>query len=201
MKIFNIQYNSRYYTFALLIPILFLGSYELAYTNFSQNALAQNFESVDTFSSEGYTGQLVTLPPSISQIEASQNESAIGPSIGSVIGGNWSFIIEDGQLQDFLWNATSYSLVGEKEGTFSVNDIEDATPLDSSDSESIQLVGNATSFTGNTDVVINGETVFSDVPAVVYLLNGNIASLTLSHEETEGIFTIPLYGIVTSLTR
>jgi hypothetical protein len=184
----------------LLIPILLIGTFSVgSSSNILQNAMAQTSESTDSFSATGYTGQLLTLPPSIVQIDASQNESAIGPSIGSVIGGNWSFNVEQGQLENFTWNATSYTLGGEVEGTFAINGINDAGPLDTSDSDSIQIAGNNTAFTGNADIEINGETVFSDVPVTLYILNGNIASLTISNQETEGLFNVPLYGIVTSL--
>ncbi|WP_148686276.1 hypothetical protein [Candidatus Nitrosocosmicus hydrocola] len=118
-----------------------------------------------------------------------------------MIGGNWSFTVSNGQLQDFSWNATYYTLGGEVEGIFSIDEISDAGPLDTTSSDLIQLDGNNTAFTGSSDIVINGETVFSDVPVVLYILNGNIASLTLSHQETEEIFTVPLYGIVASLTQ
>ncbi|MDQ2686190.1 MAG: hypothetical protein M3Y25_10165, partial [Thermoproteota archaeon] len=72
--------------------------------------------------------------------------------------------------------------------------------FDTSSGDSITLDGNSTTFTGISDIEINGETVFSDVTVILYILNDNIASLTWSHDETEGIFTVPLYGIVTSLT-
>ncbi len=169
-------------------------------SNILQSALAQTSESTNSFSATAYTGQLLTLPPSITQVEASQNESAIGPSIGSVIGGNWSFSVNQGKLENFVWNATSYTLGGDVEGTFAINAINDASPLDNSGSDSIQLDGNNTSFTGTADIEINGENVFSDVPVTLYILNGNKASFTLSNQETEGLFNVPLYGIVTALT-
>lgn len=178
-----------------------MGSYSIGNSSILQSVSAQSTEGVDTFSAAGYTGQLLTLPPSITQIDASQNESAIGPSIGSVIGGNWSFTVSEGELENFTWNASSYTLTGEVEETFAINGINDAAPLDTSSSDSIQLDGNNTAITGTVDAEINGETVFSDLPVVLYILNGNIASLTLSHQETEGLFTVPLYGIVTSLTQ
>ena len=193
---------NRTITVAFLIPILLISTFSVGSgSNVLQNAVAQTSESTDSFAATGYTGQLLTLPPSITQLEASQNESAIGPSIGSVIGGNWSFAVNGGQLQDFTWNATSYTLGGQRDGTFSIDGINDAAPLDTSSNDSITLNGNSTTFTGTSDIEINGQTVFSDVPVVLYILNGNIASLTLSHEETEGIFTVPLYGVVTSLTQ
>lgn len=193
--------NNRSYAIALLIPILFVGSYSIGNSSILQSISAQSTEGIDTFSAAGYTGQLLTLPPSITQIEASQNESTIGPSFGSVIGGNWSFAVGQGELENFTWNATSYTLLGEVKGTFSINGISDSSPLDTSSSDSIQLDGNNTSFTGTADIEINNEVVFDDVPVVLYILNGNITSLTLSHQETEGLFTVPLYGIVTSLMQ
>ncbi|MDN5845214.1 MAG: hypothetical protein L0H53_02950 [Candidatus Nitrosocosmicus sp.] len=192
--------SNRSYAIVLLIPILLMGTFSIGNNNILQSVSAQETNGTVSFSVSGYTGQILTLPPSITQVEASQNESALGPSIGSVIGGNWSFNVVDGQLENFTWNATSYTLGGEVEGTFSIDEISDAGPLDTAASDLIQLDGNSTAFTGSSDIVINGETVFSDVPVVLYILNGNIASLTLSHQETEGIFTVPLYGIVTSLT-
>ncbi|WP_458747388.1 hypothetical protein [Candidatus Nitrosocosmicus sp. T] len=197
----KLSINSKF-TLTFMVAVFFTANLIIGNNNLFLSVMAQTTEeAVDSFSATGYTGQLLTLPPTITQVEATQNESAIGPSIGSVIGGNWSFIVTDGQLQDFRWNATSYTLGGDVEGTFAINGINDAGPLDTSSGDSITLDGNSTTFTGTTDIEINGETIFSDVPVVLYILNGNIASLTLSHEETEGIFTVPLYGIVTSLTR
>src|SRR5690606_28227779 len=98
----------------LLIPLLLIGTLAVgsSSSNILQSALAQTSDT-DSFSASGYTGQLLTLPPSITQVEASQNESALGPSIGSVIGGNWSFTVDQGQLENFSWNATSYTLGGD----------------------------------------------------------------------------------------
>jgi hypothetical protein len=189
------------YSIVMLVPILFLGSFTIGNSNILQSISAQQTseEGVNSFSATGYTGQILTLPPSITQVPASNNESSLGPTTGSVIGGNWSFTVSDGQLENFTWNANSYTLAGVVDGTFAINGIDDAGPLDTS-SDSIQLDGNNTSFTGTADIEINNETAFNDVPVVLYLLNGNIVSLTISHEETEGIFNLPLYGIVTSLT-
>ncbi|MDN5868650.1 MAG: hypothetical protein L0H55_14790 [Candidatus Nitrosocosmicus sp.] len=197
------RYITQKYTNLLLLvlPILLAANLAIGNSNILQSVSAQTTgEGVDSFSATGYTGQILTLPPSITQVPASNNESSLGPTTGSVIGGNWSFTVGDGQLENFTWNANSYTLAGVVDGTFSINGVNDAGPLDTS-SDSIQLEGNNTSFTGTADVEINNETAFDDVPVVLYLLNGNIVSLTISHEETEGLFSLPLYGIVTSLTQ
>ena len=184
----------------LLVPLLLVGSSIVATSSQLQLVSAQTSQGTNSFSAAGYTGQILTLPPSITQVPVSQNESSVGPSIGSVIGGNWSFTVSDGNLQNFTWNAVAYSLAGKPNGTASITGFTDAKPLGSS-SDSIALGGNSTSFAGTANLEINGETAFENVPVALYLLNGNIVSLTLSQQATNGQFSVPLYGIVTSLTQ
>ncbi|KAA2283496.1 hypothetical protein [Candidatus Nitrosocosmicus sp. SS] len=184
----------------LLVPLLLVGSSIVATSSQLQLVSAQTSQGTNSFSAAGYTGQILTLPPSITQVPVSQNESSVGPSIGSVIGGNWSFTVSDGNLQNFTWNAVAYSLAGKPNGTASITGFTDAKPLGSS-SDSIALDGNSTSFAGTANLEINGETAFENVPVALYLLNGNIVSLTLSQQATNGQFSVPLYGIVTSLTQ
>ncbi|MGD9534964.1 MAG: hypothetical protein AB7V56_14500 [Candidatus Nitrosocosmicus sp.] len=184
----------------LLVPLLLVGSSIVATSSQLQLVSAQTSQGTNSFSAAGYTGQILTLPPSITQVPVSQNESSVGPSIGSVIGGNWSFTVSDGNLQNFTWNAVAYSLAGKPNGTASITGFTYAKPLGSS-SDSIALDGNSTSFAGTANLEINGETAFENVPVALYLLNGNIVSLTLSQQATNGQFSVPLYGIVTSLTQ
>ncbi|NOJ32048.1 MAG: hypothetical protein DA329_07925 [Candidatus Nitrosocosmicus sp.] len=80
-----------------MIPILLTSKFTIgSNNNIFQYALAQGSEAADSFSVTGYTGQILTLPPSITQVEATQNESSLGPSVGSVIGGNWIFTVGGG---------------------------------------------------------------------------------------------------------
>ena len=77
-----------------------------------------------------------------------------------------------------------------------------ARAIPSSTNDNIQLSeSNNTSFQGNADFNINGRTVFQDVPITVYLLNGKLVNLSADPVKTGGLFTTPLFGIVTSLTR
>ena len=66
-----------------------------------QNAAAQNtsINTVGTFSAKGYTGQTIILPA----LMLTPNQQM--PLVGSVVGGNWSFSVSNGKLQDFKWNA------------------------------------------------------------------------------------------------
>ncbi|MDQ2685876.1 MAG: hypothetical protein M3Y25_08555, partial [Thermoproteota archaeon] len=164
----------------------------------------------------GYTGQNLVIPPGVPQVLTSDNMTRA--LVGSVVGGNWSFSVNEGQLEDFNWEAIAYTLTGEVNGTFSVENIKDnATAIgtftddrtnnltavgpstDVDESKDIQLIGNHTSIESTANIIIDNETVWKDVPISLYLLNGNIVSLTISPYQTNNSFPLPLYGVVTSL--
>ncbi|MGD9671897.1 MAG: hypothetical protein AB7U98_00285 [Candidatus Nitrosocosmicus sp.] len=201
-------------TFAL--SFLLISNMAVLHGNSFQKAFSQPSEAVDTFSAAGYTGQNVVLPPGIPQVPTSDNMSRA--PIGSVIGGNWSFSVNEGQLEDFKWEATAYTLTGEVNGTFAIESVKDnATAIgtftvdeannltavgsstDNDESRAIQLIGNHTSIESTANIIIDGEPVWTDVPIALYLLNGNIVSMTVSPNQTNNSFPVPLYGIVTSL--
>lgn len=202
-------------TFAL--SFLLVLNIAVLHENSFQKAFSQPSEAVDTFSASGYTGQNVVLPPSIPQVPTSENMSRA--PVGSVIGGNWSFSVNEGQLEDFSWEATAYTLTGEVNGTFSIESIKDnataidtftvdeannltavvGSSIDSDESRAIQLIGNYSSIESTANIIIDNEPVWRDVPIALYLLNGNIVSLTVSPNQTNNSFPVPLYGIVTSL--
>jgi hypothetical protein len=94
-------------------------------------------------------------------------------------------------LQNLNWNAVANLLTKEPNGIDSLTEFTGAKPLGASSSNSIALDGNSTSF---------GDTAFKNVPVVLYQLNSNIISLTLSRQETNRQCVIPLYSIITSMT-
>lgn len=181
-----------------------------------QKAFSQPSEAINTFRAAGYTGQNLVIPPGVPQVLTSDNMTRA--LVGSVVGGNWSFSVNEGQLEDFNWEAIAYTLTGEVNGTFSVENIKDnATAIgtftddrtnnltavgpstDVDESKDIQLIGNHTSIESTANIIIDNETVWKDVPISLYLLNGNIVSLTISPYQTNNSFPLPLYGVVTSL--
>ena len=186
-------------TFMLLLSIVSISS------NFrdSQSAEAQNASGTETFSASGYTGQTFVLPPSITQAPNPISQFNLSPPVGSIIAGNWSFAVIDGKIQDFKWDAESVTLSGVVNGTASFSGISNSTgPIPPSTNDNIQLSeNNNTYFKANADFNINGRTVFQDVPITLYLLNGKLVNLSVDPVKTGGLFTTPLFGIVTSLTR
>jgi hypothetical protein len=166
----------------------------------AQNADATSFK---TFSAGGYTGQTFVLPSGVSFTPPSSiSQFNLLPPAGSIIAGNWSFTVNGGKLQDFQWDVQHLTLNGKVNGTFSITGVSNSTgevpPL--SATKDIQLSkSNSTIFKANADINFNDKTAFNDVPIVLSLLNGKLINLSIDPTKTEGLFTTPLFGIVTSL--
>ncbi len=180
-------------TFLLLLSVSSVASN----LNYSQSAFAQNIPSVGTFSASGYSGQIFVLPNLI----LTPNQQM--PTIGSILGGNWSFAVNGGKLQDFKWNVELITLNGKVNGTASITGISNSTGIVGSlTNNNIQLsASNGTAFKANADININDRTSFYDVPIVLYLLNGKLVNLSIDSIRTGGLFTTPIFGIVTTLTH
>jgi hypothetical protein len=190
-------------TVMLLLSIISISSN----FNYSQSAAAQNVSAnnVGTFSASGYTGQSFILPQSITQTPppASISQFNLLPPAGSIITGNWSFAVNGGKLQDFKWNVESLMLNGKVNGTASIAVSSNATGVVGSSTNNAILLSesNGTAFKANADININDRTAFYDVPIVMYLLNGKLINLSVDTVRTGGLFSTPLFGIATSLTR
>jgi hypothetical protein len=175
--------------------------------NYPQSIAAQNASAntVGTFSASGYTGQSFILPPSITQIPPPGPISQFNllPPVGSIITGNWSIAVNGGKLQDFKWNVESLTLNGKVNGTASIAVSSNATGVVESSTNNAILLSesNNTAFKANADININDRTAFYDVPIVFYLLNGKLVNLSVDTVKTGGLFSTPLFGITTSLTR
>jgi len=96
------------------------------------------------------------------------------------------------------------SLNGKVNGTSSFTGVTNATgavpPV--STNNIIQLAkNNSTIFKASADVNINGKTAFHNVPIVFTLLKGRLVNLSVDPAKTEGLFSTPLFAIVTSLAR
>ena len=183
---------------AIAIPIVFVALVSTSSTSFLQTAHAQIPGS--TFNAKGYTGQIIVLPPSMTQLPNLTHPAA--PPVGSIIAGNWSLGVSNGQVSGFTWNVVHYTLSGKENGTFQIEKLTNTTgAVQPHASPTIVLRGNYTQFSGNADIVINGKPAFSNVPIVFYLLNGKLVNLTISSAKTDNFFPLPLFGIVTSLTK
>ena len=183
---------------AIAIPLVFVAQVSTSSISFLQTAHAQI--PGGTFNAKGYTGQIIVLPPSMTQLPNLTHPAA--PPVGSIIGGNWSVDVSNGQMNSFTWDVVHYTLSGKANGTFQIVKLTNTTgAVQPHSSPTIVLKGNHTQFSGNADIVINGKPAFSNVPIVFYLLNGKLVNLTISAAKTDNFFPLPLFGIVTSLTK
>jgi hypothetical protein len=186
------------------IPLLLVTSISVLYSNTMQSVSAQAPAGIDTFNAKGFTGQIVFLPGGMSEISSSFKQFGLTPIVNSIIAGNWSFAVSNGQLQNFKWIVESITPNGKVTGSLSINGISNASNVNMSlplSSSQIKLEGNHTSFKGNADINFNSKPVFTDVPVVVSLVNGKLINLSIETAKTSNFFTVPLFGTITSLTH
>jgi len=165
----------------------------------SQIASAQSAESTDTFQAKGYMGNLVLAPETLQSLNQSQDTN-----LNFINGGNWSFDVSNGKLQNFNVELTRHSLGGHEAETHIIDGLDNATALSATDGDNqIVLTGNNTQFKGLADIqTVESNNVWKDVPLTVFLINGHILNLGFDVAKTEGHFVnLPLFGVVTSLTE
>ncbi|MBV9178185.1 MAG: hypothetical protein JO297_14235 [Nitrososphaeraceae archaeon] len=152
-----------------------------------------------TFSAHGSLGGFI-MPASA----ATNITSAIRGHEGSIIGGNWSFDVSGGNLQNFKININMLGLDGKVEMAHTINGLKNPTSVITTPSASnrIFLINDNTSFKGTADITANGKPNWTDVPVVVSLINGKLLNVSINQEKTNNHFTgIPIFGIVNSLTK
>lgn len=153
--------------------------------------------SLDTFSAAGR----------ISSIAADTllgSNTTLGVHTGDlwILGGNWSFSVDSGNLTDFNADIVMTQHDGSGRHTHSIGMLTETTgavpPLTES---AIALTHrNYTSFLGNANITTSGEIKYQNVPLTVYLLNGNILNITPDPIKTEHHFKgLPIYGTVYSI--
>lgn len=159
---------------------------------------AQSTEGVNTFGANGYMGNLALSPAALQALNASQDTN-----LNFVLGGDWSFDVANGQLQDFKVELNRHSLSGHEVETHVINGLTDAAPLTNNTGNEIVLIGNNTQFKGIADIqTLETGKVWKDVPILVYLINGHILNVSFDVAKTEGHFlNLPLIGVVKTITE
>lgn len=126
------------------------------------------------------------------------------PPIESIIAGTWSFAVNNGQVKQFKWDTQAISLDGRVNYTMTINGMTNTSNVNVAPHLSlypIKLVGNYTAFKGNRNIDIIGKLIWNDVPAVVTSINGKLLNFAPDPVKTEGVFSTPLFDIVTTLNR
>jgi hypothetical protein len=153
---------------------------------------------VNTFDAEGIIDSLAV------DILAGSNTS-LGTHTGDLwlLGGNWSFSVDNGNLSDFSTDIVMTKHDGSGRHMHSIDGLTNVTgaipPLTES---TISLTNeNYTLFMGNANITAGSEVKYQDVPLVVYLNNGNALNINVDPVKTDHHFKgLPIFGTVSSIT-
>lgn len=162
------------------------------------NSRVNNTNSIDTFDADGTITSLAvdTLMGS---------NTSLGTHTGDLwlLGGNWSFSVDNGNLSSFNTDIVMTRHDGSGRHLHSINMLTDSTGAISRVADStIALINeNYTSFMGNANMTTGDEVRYQDVPIVIYLNNGNALNINPDPIKTENHFKgLPILGIVSSIT-
>jgi hypothetical protein len=187
----------------MLGVLLFASALTLATSYSIQSASAQastvpGTSTAGTFSARGYMA-ILALPPGIIQAIG----GAAHPELqGNVIGGNWSFTVAKGSIQDFKIDLKRVSLGGKTAGTITISGLSNATGATTpSPTNAILLRDNSTSFQGAVNISVNGTAKWKNVPIIVDLINGQLLNVSIDNAKTGNQFlNLPLFGLATRVT-
>jgi len=153
---------------------------------------------VDSFDAEGTIGSLAvdTLVGS---------DTSLGTHTGDlwILGGNWSFSVENGNLSNFDADIVMTRQDGSGRHIHSIDTLTDATgaipPL--TESNIVLRSENYTAFMGNANITTGEQVRYQDVPLVIHLNNGNALNLNVDPVKTDHHFKgLPVLGTVFSIT-
>jgi hypothetical protein len=192
---FRIRKNVAAAAMTVVFAVLFVATSLSVVSNSNhatiQSAIAQGPTTTHyTFHAKGMIDSMA------SDVLAGRPTSPLNQSAMWVLGGNWNFDVNKGNLQDFKVNITMVMLDGKGFHTHSIDKLSNVSGISTSSSTptpTISLTGNYTAFKGIADVNTNGKLKWKDVvPVIVHIINGNILNLNFNG--------LPVFGTVTSLT-
>lgn len=201
-------------TIGIIALILSLGLVSLIATDekILQHELvtAQLTTNSSASASNGTTGPISSFDAdgTISSLAADTligSNTTLGTHTGDLwlLGGNWSFAVDNGNLSDFNADIVMTRHDGSGRHMHSIGMITNATgaipPI--TDSTIALANKNYTSFMGNANITTGDEIKYRDVPLVIYLNNGNALNINPDPIKTEHHFKgLPIFGTVSSIT-
>lgn len=168
----------------------------VAATTASDTGNATN--TIDTFKARG----------TISSLAADSivgSNTTLGSHSGDmfVLGGNWSYAVDKGNLSDIKVTIVMTKIDGSGKHTHTIDSLRNATGAVSPNMNGLIVLRNqnSTDIKGIADITTNGEVKWKDVPVIVHLLKGNVANFNIDPEKTDHHFKgLPVFGTVLSIT-
>ena len=111
--------------------------------------------------------------------------------------GNWSIIVNNGNVTSFETKMTWYNSTGTNAHTHDLTNFKSVS--DNTQAVPMNLTDKQKTIKGFTDVGSNGRTTWFEVPTVITINDGKIISISVDDNKTNGHFAgQPLLGIVDS---
>jgi hypothetical protein len=135
------------------------------------------------------------LSPNDEGISISNLSNALNIAAKSIVGGNWTLIVENGKPVRFTVNASSINADGTQYHTHELSNL-------TSDSDVILRADNTTEIKGKIDVGLNGETAWKGVDTTIIISKGKAITIILDDKDTQNHFKEQLiYGTVKSFVH
>lgn len=124
------------------------------------------------------------------------NPTIVLPKI-YIAAGDWKLDAMNGKVQNFIANFTEVLDTGNNPHIHTIANFRESS------NNSVSLSpDNSISFFGTADILKNGKVSWSDVPIKVFVAKGYAISISIDAAKSADHFRgIPIFGIVTSLTR
>ncbi len=153
-----------------------------------------NITNIDSFRTRG---QISSLASDIMAGRPSASSSQMW-----VLGGNWEFGVQKGNLTNLAIDITMSQIDGKGAHRHTIESLKNATgEVIPGRSKLIELTnGNYTDFKGIANITTNGKVKWQDVPVIIHLVNGNIVNFNVDASKTEDHFKgLPVFGTVQSI--
>lgn len=163
-------------------------------SNSNKTAGGVTANNVDTFRTRG---QISSLASDIMAGRPSANSSQMW-----VLGGNWEFGVQKGNLTNLAIDITMSQIDGTGAHRHTIESLKNATgEVIPGRSKLVELTnGNYTDFKGIANITTNGKVKWQDVPIAIHLVNGNIVNFNIDASKTEDHFKgLPVFGTVQSI--
>ena len=183
----------------ILTSFLYLQSYQPAFSQTGDNlGLLSNADNITIPDLSGSNENLQSSQSASGFVANGKINTVIDVPNGKwLAAGNWSIIVNNGNVTSFETKMTWYNSTGTNAHTHDLTNFKSTS--DNTQAVPINLTDKQKTIEGFTDVGSNGRTSWFDVPTVITINDGKIISISLDDNKTNGHFAEqPLLGIVDS---
>jgi hypothetical protein len=183
----------------ILTSFLYLQSYQPAFSQTGDNlGLLSNADNITIPDLSGSNENLQSSVSASGFVANGKINTVIDVPNGKwLAAGNWSIIVNNGNVTSFETKMTWYNSTGTNAHTHDLTNFKSVS--DNTQAAPMNLTDKQKTIEGFTDVGSNGRISWFDVPTVITINDGKIISISVDDNKTNGHFAgQPLLGIVDS---